>query len=97
MRYYKNENNEIFAYDNEQVSNGLSEDKVEITKEEVDAINEAKKNEAFDALSYAEKRQAEYAKLNQDEMRYDDMVNGTNTWVEAIEAIKAKYPKPEEK
>lgn len=26
-------------------------------------------------------------------MMYDDKVNGTNTWVEAIAAIKAKYPK----
>jgi hypothetical protein len=39
-------------------------------------------------------RAREYSKLNQDELRYDDMVNGTNTWGEAIEAIKVKYPKP---
>ena len=34
-----------------------------------------------------------YRKLNQDELRYDDMIDGTNTWGEAIESIKAKYPK----
>jgi len=28
-------------------------------------------------------------------MMYDDKVNNTNTWVEKIQAIKAKYPKPE--
>jgi hypothetical protein len=45
---------------------------------------------------YRDTRKVAYAELNQDEMRYDDMVNGTNTWGEAIEAIKAKYPKPGE-
>ena len=48
----------------------------------------------WDGQEYARLRKAEYDLLNQDEMRYDDMVNGTNTWGEAIEAIKAKYPKP---
>ena len=28
------------------------------------------------------------------EMQYDDKLNGTTTWDDAIEAIKAKYPKP---
>jgi len=35
-----------------------------------------------------------YALLNQDEMRFDDTVNSTTTWVDAINAIKALYPKP---
>lgn len=48
----------------------------------------------WDSTEYARLRKAEYDLLNQDELRYDDMVNGTNTWGEAIEAIKAKYPKP---
>jgi hypothetical protein len=41
-----------------------------------------------------DKRVAAYQELNQDEMRYDDMVNGTNTWGEAIESIKLAHPKP---
>ena len=41
-----------------------------------------------------DKRVAAYQKLNQDEMRYDDLINNTTTWVDAIKAIKAKYPKP---
>jgi len=36
-----------------------------------------------------------YSRLNQDEMRYDDLINGTTTWPDAIEAIKIQYPKPE--
>jgi hypothetical protein len=44
---------------------------------------------------YKRLRKAEYQLLNQDELRYDDMVNGTTTWKSAIEKIKLKYPKPE--
>jgi len=38
-------------------------------------------------------REIEYGKLNQDEMRFDDAINGTTIWVDTIKAIKAKYPK----
>lgn len=47
----------------------------------------------YDGLLYSRLRKAEYDKLNQDEMRYDDMINDTNTWGEAIELIKAQFPK----
>ena len=33
--------------------------------------------------------------MNQLEMQFDDEVNSTTTWKNAIIAIKAKYPKPE--
>ena len=46
-----------------------------------------------DALAYQELRRSEYNKLNQDEMRFDDLINSTTTWVDSIKAIKAKYPK----
>ena len=48
------------------------------------------------ATSYQRKRKAEYNKLNQYDLMYQDKVNGTNLWGEAIEAIKSKYPKPME-
>jgi len=49
--------------------------------------------EPEDTRTYAEKRKAEYDKLNQFEMQYDDQQNGTTTWVDAINDIKARYPK----
>jgi len=49
---------------------------------------------AYDALDYSRKRKAKYDLLNQDEMRYDDLINGTTTWQDAIAAIKAEFPKP---
>ena len=48
----------------------------------------------YDAQAYARARKAKYDLLNQDEMRFDDQVNGTTTWVDAILAIKLAHPKP---
>ena len=47
----------------------------------------------YDAQEYARSRKVEYDKLNQDEMRFDDLVNGTTTWQDAIAAIKVAIPK----
>ena len=45
------------------------------------------------STEYARARKAKYDLLNQDEMRFDDQVNSTTTWVDAINAIKAAHPK----
>jgi len=47
----------------------------------------------YDSQEYARNRKAEYDQLNQFEMQYDDQQNGTTTWVDAINDIKARYPK----
>ena len=49
---------------------------------------------AYDALDYSRLRKAKYDLLNQDEMRYDDLVNNTTTWRDGIAAIKTAHPKP---
>ena len=46
------------------------------------------------ALTYADRRKAKYDALNQFEMQFDDAANSTTTWVDAINAIKAEFPKP---
>ena len=48
----------------------------------------------LDAVAYKGLRKAEYDKLNQYEMQFDDQRDGTTTWVDAINAIKAAHPKP---
>lgn len=45
------------------------------------------------AMTYSEKRKAEYDQLNQFELISDDSINGTTTHKDAILAIKAKFPK----
>ena len=47
----------------------------------------------YDAQDYARQRKAEYDKLNQFEMQFNDQRDGTTTWVDAINEIKARYPK----
>ena len=48
----------------------------------------------YDGQAYARTRKAKYDLLNQDEMRYDDLVNNTTTWRDGIAAIKVAHPKP---
>ena len=49
----------------------------------------------YDAQAYARSRKIEYDALNQLELMTDDAINGTTTHLDAINEIKAKYPKPE--
>ena len=49
---------------------------------------------AYDAQDYARKRKAEYDLLNQFEMQFDDDRDGTTTWVDKINEIKGRHPKP---
>jgi len=48
----------------------------------------------YDSQAYARNRKAEYDKLPQFEMQFDDNRDGTSTWVDSILAIKDKFPKP---
>ena len=50
--------------------------------------------DASDAVAYKWLRKNKYDELNQYELMYDDKVNSTDTWGEAIEAIKKAHPKP---
>jgi hypothetical protein len=47
----------------------------------------------YDSLAYARSRKQEYDKLPQFEMQFDDQRDGTSTWVDAINDIKARHPK----
>lgn len=44
---------------------------------------------------YKSKRQVEYPTIvDQLDMQYHDLVEGTTTWKDFVEAVKNKYPKP---
>ena len=64
----------------------------EPTQEEIDAEVIRLQTE-YDSQEYARNRKAEYEQLNQFEMQFDDQLNGTTTWVDAINAIKQEFPK----
>jgi hypothetical protein len=51
----------------------------------------------YDAKQYQRDRAPEYPTMQEQlDMQYWDAVNGTTTWQDAINAVKAKYPKPTE-
>jgi hypothetical protein len=70
----------------------LDTTQTEPTQSEIDA--EVTRLQAeYDSQEYARNRKQEYDKLNQFEMQFDDQLNGTTTWVDAINAIKQNIPK----
>lgn len=74
---------EITWLDNNQIQPSEQEIAAEIIKLQAEHDNQ----------EYARQRKAEYDKLNQFEMQFNDQRDGTTTWVDAINEIKAKYPK----
>ena len=59
---------------------------------DLDAINNW-----VDPEAYKDKGRAEYKPLaEQLDMQYHDSQDGTETWLEHIKAVKAKYPKGDE-
>lgn len=91
MKHYKDPQNNLFGYeDGDDVPAGL----VEISMDEVNAINTAKQQAAFDALSYTQKRAAEYPPMAD---YLDAVVKGDqaqiDAYIAACLAVKAKYPK----
>ena len=67
---------------------------VVVLDESAITVEETRLQAAYDALEYSRTRKAKYDLLNQDEMRYDDLVNNTTTWRDGIAAIKTAHPKP---
>ena len=67
----------------------------DITRPTDEVINNkiAELTTEYNNNQYQRDRKKEYDKLNQFEMQFDDQVNGTTTWKDAINAIKAKFPK----
>ena len=70
----------------------LDSEQTEPTQSEIDAEVIRLQTE-YDSQEYARNRKAEYDQLNQFEMQFDDDRDGTTTWVDKINEIKARYPK----
>jgi hypothetical protein len=89
MKHYKDSNNNLFGFDiDDTVPSGL----LEISMEEVAAINQLKAKAAFDALPYAQKRAQAYPSMaDQLDTIYHE---GIDAWKATIAAVKQEYPKP---
>ena len=91
MKHYKDSNNNLFGFENNQVvPSGL----IEISMDEVETVNQAKAEVAFNALPYSQKRSAEYPPITD---YIDGVVKGDqaqiDAYIAACQAVKAKYPK----
>ena len=61
------------------------------------AYDESAVQAKINANAYKEQRAMAYASIaEQLDMQYWDRVNGTSTWKEHIDAVKAAHPKPTE-
>ena len=93
MKHYKDPNtNEVYAYEadgsqDEFIKPGL----VPISDSDADIIRQLNAQAAFNALSYADKRRAEYPAIPD---QLDTLYHGGyDAWKATIKAVKDKYPK----
>ena len=93
MPYFKDTQNNLHHLDDAAYIYLLPEGSLEITDEEAEAIRLAAIPVPPEP-TYKELRAAAYPSIAaQLDMQYHDAVNTTATWVEAIAAVKAEYPK----
>lgn len=95
MKLFKDQKNNLYGFELDGSQDHLvTDDMTPITEQEADEIRADKQRAAFDALSYAEKRQAEYPPASD---YLDGIVKGDQDqiarYIEACKAVKAKYPK----
>jgi len=85
MKHYKNNNNQIYAYEEDGSQDHLIPDSyTALTDDEVGAMS-------VKVLTYAQKRSKEYPSIAD---QLDDIYhNGINGWKATIKTTKDKYPK----
>ncbi len=95
MKYYKNLSNKTFGFELDGSQDFLiTEDLIQITKEEAEAIYAQDSQAKFEALSYVDKRSAEYPPITD---YLDGVVKGDQAQIDKYiadcQAVKLKYPK----
>lgn len=93
MKYYKNKENKIFAFEQDGSQDHLIEkDFIEITFDEINELNKNEQKNNFNALGYEEKRKIFYPSI---ESQLDILYHGGyDAWKASIEAVKNQFPKP---
>jgi len=95
MKYFKDPvTDELYAYESDGSQDAfIRGELIAISYAEAGAIRAAKQQALFDALTYADKRAAEYPSFaDQFDLLYH---GGYDAWKNAITAVKNKYPKSE--
>jgi hypothetical protein len=91
MPHFKNTSNDLFWLDEGDDPAVWLPGCTPISDAEADSIRAEKAQAALDALTYAQKRAAEYPSFaDQFDLIYHD---GIDAWKTVIQAVKDKYPK----
>jgi hypothetical protein len=91
MPHFKNTNNELFWLDEGDDASVWLPQCTPITDAEADAIRTQQEQAVQDALTYADKRAAEYPSFAD---QFDSLYHGGyDAWKAEIDAVKNKYPK----
>jgi hypothetical protein len=95
MKLFKDNNNQVFAYEDDGSQDHLIEGKISITQDEADALIAANERQEFAKLTYAQKRASAYPPVTD---YLDGIVKGDQAQIAAYVAacleVKEKYPKP---
>lgn len=94
MKYYKDANGEVFAYEDDGSQDDLIGDKILLREDEVATAQATAYQNRINALPYAEARRMEYPPITD---YIDGVVKGDqsqiNAYIQACLSVKAKYPK----
>lgn len=94
MKLYKDQNNNVYAYEADGSQDHLIDEKIEITQEEADALRAIRQEEEFSSLNYAEQRSLSYPNIGD---QLDALYHAgvfPEEMAEKIRAVKEQYPKP---
>jgi hypothetical protein len=94
MKLYKDNQNNIYAYELDGSQDHLIGNKTAITQAEADTLNKTKQQNNFEKLTYSQKRASEYPPITD---YIDGVVKGDQAQIDKYIAdclaVKAKYPK----
>jgi hypothetical protein len=96
MKLFKDDTDQIFAYETDGSQDHLIGSKTPITQAKADKLIKAIEQQTFDALTYAQKRASAYPPITD---YLDGIVKGDQAQIDDFItkclAVKATYPKPD--
>jgi hypothetical protein len=94
MKLYRDQDNNIYAYEDDGSQDHLIGDKIAITQTEADAINRDQETARLASLDWAEQRRLSYPTIGE---QLDALYHAgvfPEHMAERIRAVKQQYPKP---
>ena len=93
MKLYRDENNNIYAYESDGSQDHLIGDKIAVTEQEADVLRNQQMESQFDQLDYAEKRRLHYPTIGE---QLDALYHAgvfPPEMADQIRAVKERFPR----